>query len=177
MIITVEEIKEMPEFKDMPEATIKRKLTAIEELVRAYTNNNFQNRAKRIRASSSETKLHGICEYFKEGDTVQISESAVNNGLYVIKAIDKESGTTGLDKKLFESRHNLVTKIEYPTAVVDGTVNLMIWESTMRNKVGIASETLSRHSVTYFSQDSDNQLMGYPITLLGFLKPYIKARF
>lgn len=28
MIITVEEIKEMPEFKDMPEATIKRKLTA-----------------------------------------------------------------------------------------------------------------------------------------------------
>lgn len=53
----------------------------------------------------------------------------------------------------------------------------MIWEATMRDKVGVASETLSRHSVTYFAQDAGNQLMGYPVTLLGFLKPFTKARF
>jgi hypothetical protein len=53
----------------------------------------------------------------------------------------------------------------------------MIWEVQNRSKVGIQSETLSRHSVTYFAQDASNQLMGYPVTLLGFLKPYIKARF
>lgn len=177
MIITVEEIKEMPEFKDMPDATIKRKLTAIEELVRGYTNNNFQSRAKRIHAPSSESKLQGICEYFKEGDTVQITESEVNDGLYVITAIDKKNGTITLDKELYEAGHNLVTKIEYPTAIVEGTVNLMLWDVGMRDKVGIASETLSRHSVTYFSQDAGNQLMGYPVTLLGFLKPFTKARF
>lgn len=177
MIITVDEIKALPECSGMTDATIQRKLTAIEELVRAYTNNNFQNRSKRISAPSSESKLQGICEYFKEGDTVQITESAVNDGLYVIKAIDKANGTITLDKELYEAGHNLVTKVEYPTAVIDGTVNLMIWEGTMREKVGIASETLSRHSVTYFSQDAGNQLMGYPVTLLGFLKPFTKARF
>ncbi len=177
MIISVEEIKALPECSGMSEATIKRKLTAIEELVRAYTNNNFQNRAKRISAPSSESKLQGNCLYFKVGDTVQITESEFNDGLYVIKEIDKENGTITLDKELYEVKHNLVTKIEYPTAVVDGTVNLMIWEATMRDKVGVASETLSRHSVTYFAQDAGNQLMGYPVTLLGFLKPFTKARF
>ena len=47
----------------------------------------------------------------------------------------------------------------------------------MRDKVGIKSETLSRHSVTYYDQDAGNQVMGYPASLMGFLSPYIKARF
>lgn len=177
MIITVEKIKAMPEFSEMTEEAITRKLTAIEELIRAYTKNNFQNRAKRIYAPSIESKLQGFCEYFEKGDTVQISESEANDGLYVIKQIDKENSTITLDKDLYETGHNLVTKIEYPTAVIDGTINLMLWEVNMRDKVGVASETLSRHSVTYFSQDAGNQLMGYPVTLLGFLKPYMKGRF
>lgn len=177
MIITVEEIKAMPEFSGMAETTIKRKLSAIEELVRGYTNNNFQNRAKRIHAPSSESKLQGFCAYFKKGDTVQITESPLNDGLYVITEIDTEHGTITLDKELCDTEHNLVTKIEYPTAVVDGVVNMMLWEVNMRDKVGVASETLSRYSVTYFSQDAGNQLMGYPVTLLGFLKPFTKARF
>jgi hypothetical protein len=82
-----------------------------------------------------------------------------------------------LDSALIDAEYNLVTKIEYPDAIVEGVVNLMIWEVQNRSKVGIQSETLSRHSVTYFAQDASNQLMGYPVTLLGFLKPYIKARF
>lgn len=65
----------------------------------------------------------------------------------------------------------------YPDAIVEGVINLMVWEFQNRSKVGIQSETLSRHSVTYFAQDANNQVMGYPTTLLGFLKPYIKARF
>ena len=46
-----------------------------------------------------------------------------------------------------------------------------------RPKTGVKSETLSRYSATYFDQDANNQVMGYPVALLGFLKPYIKARF
>jgi hypothetical protein len=52
----------------------------------------------------------------------------------------------------------------------------MEWEVNNRGKVGIKSETLSRHSVTYFDQDASNQMMGYPAALLGCLKPYRKAR-
>jgi len=30
---------------------------------------------------------------------------------------------------------------------------------------------------TYINMDGDNSVMGYPRSLLGFLKPYMKARF
>lgn len=177
MIIDPGYIKIMPECVEMPEETIRRKLAAIEDMIRGYTNNNFQNRAKRICAPSCGSKLVGLCEYFKYGDTVQITESPLNNGLYVIDGIDRENGVITLDKELCDADHNLVTKVEYPAAIVEGVVNLMLWEANMRDKVGVASETLSRHTVTYFSQDAVNQLMGYPATLLGFLKPFVKARF
>ena len=72
---------------------------------------------------------------------------------------------------------DLVTKVEYPANVIQGVVNLLIWDQTNKKKVGIKSETLSRHSVTYYDQDVNNQVMGYPVSLLGFLSPYMKARF
>jgi hypothetical protein len=176
MIISVDELMQMPEFSGMSESVLKRKLNGIEDLVRAYTNNNFQNRMKRFFAPSSDSVLVDWCKLIKVGDTVQISES-INEGLYVVKAIDRVNKTMTLDSALIDAEYNLVTKIEYPDAIVEGVVNLMIWEVQNRSKVGIQSETLSRHSVTYFAQDASNQLMGYPVTLLGFLKPYIKARF
>ena len=70
----------------------------------------------------------------------------------------------------------LVTKVEYPADVVACAVNLMEWEVNNRAKVGVQSETLSRHSVTYFNMDGANNVMGYPASLLGCLKPYRKAR-
>lgn len=176
MIISVDELMRMPEFSTMSVDILKRKLNGIEDLVRAYTNNNFQNRMKRFSTPSFNLVLCDWCKLLKVGDTVQISES-INDGLYVITNIDKVSKTTALDADLIDDGHNLVTKVEYPDAIVEGVVNLMIWEMQNRQKVGIQSETLSRHSVTYFAQDANNQVMGYPVSLLGFLKPYIKARF
>ena len=66
---------------------------------------------------------------------------------------------------------------EYPMDVKMGAVNLMKWELENREKVGVASETISRHSVTYFNMDGTNAVMGYPSSLLGFLRPYKRARF
>ena len=66
---------------------------------------------------------------------------------------------------------------EYPADVKMGVVNLLKWELNCRDKVGVASETISRHSVTYFNMDGDNSVMGYPKSLLGFLRPYKRARF
>ena len=82
-----------------------------------------------------------------------------------------------VSKDLLDCRRNLVTKIEYPPDVVMGVVNMLKWDLQNRNKIGIQSETISRHSVTYFSVDGDKTVMGYPKMLLGFLTPYMKARF
>ena len=74
-------------------------------------------------------------------------------------------------------KRHLTTDGEYPMDVKMGVVNLMKWELSNRDKVGVASESISRHSVTYFNMDGDNSIMGYPRSLLGFLKPYKRARF
>jgi hypothetical protein len=68
----------------------------------------------------------------------------------------------------------LVTKVEYPENVVECCINLLDWSITHGSKVGIKSETLSRHSVTY--EDSGTLYDGYPIGILNGLKLYRKAR-
>ena len=67
--------------------------------------------------------------------------------------------------------------INYPADVKMGVVNIVKWELTSRGKVGIASESISRHSVTYTDWTDANTINGYPKALMGFLKPYTKARF
>ncbi len=71
----------------------------------------------------------------------------------------------------------VVTKVKYPEDIVSGVVNMLNWDINRRDKVGVASETISRHSVTYFNMDDGNASMGFPKSLMGFLEPYKKARF
>lgn len=66
---------------------------------------------------------------------------------------------------------------QYPMDIKMGVVNLMKWELGNREKVGVASESISRHSVTYFDMTGGNSIMGYPAALMGFLRPYMRARF
>lgn len=74
-------------------------------------------------------------------------------------------------------KRHLTPEGEYPMDVKMGVINMLNWDLENRDKVGIQSETISRHSVTYFNMDGDNSSMGYPKSLLGFLKPYRRARF
>lgn len=175
MIVSVEELIEMPEFFGKSEKALQKKLNAVEHLIRAYTNNNFQNRYVRFHAESLGNRLFGVSDFLKVGDTVQISQSNVNDGLYTITEISNTF--IRVDGDLYRYPDNLVTKVEYPADIKTGVVDLMKWEIANRQKVGIKSETLSRHSVSYFDQDVNNQVMGYPVALFGFLKPYIKPRF
>lgn len=175
MIIGVDEIKKYSDFKVLTDDKIKMQLDSIESLIRSYTHNNFQNRNIRIVCSSANNKLNGHSPYLRVGDTIQISQSQVNDGLYVITEISDD--TISLDKDLFDNGYNMVTKIEYPKAIVQGVINLMKWDVNSRDKVGIQSESISRHSVTYFNQDGGNSTVGYPTSLLGFLEPFKKARF
>lgn len=175
MIVSVEKVISLAEFQGVDKEVIQNKLDALEVLIREYTNNNFQNRNIRFLASSVGDRINGASPFLRVGDTIQISESLVNDGLYVITEVDDDYIT--VDKELFDVPRNLVTKVEYPMDVQQGIINLMKWEQTNRDKVGIKSETLSRHSVTYYDQDKNNQVMGYPVSLLGFLESYMKARF
>lgn len=175
MIVSVDKVISLPEFQGMDAEVIQNKLDALEVLIRKYTNNNFQNRNIRFLASSVGDKINGVSPFLRVGDTIQISESLVNDGLYVVEEIT--DGYIRVNKEIFCVPSNLVTKVEYPVDVQQGIINLMKWEQTNRNKVGIKSETISRHSVTYYDQDKNNQVMGYPVSLLGFLDNYMKARF
>lgn len=175
MVVTVEELTSMSEFKGISEQTLNRKLDAVEKLIRSYTHNNFQNRSVRFESESHGDRLLGVFSFLKVGDTVQISQSNVNDGLYTITELLEDS--IRVDKELYNVQYNLVTKVEYPADVQEGVINLLLWEVENRQKVGVKSETISRHSVTYFDLDANNQVMGYPVSLLGFLQPYMRARF
>jgi hypothetical protein len=174
MIISVYDLKIMPKFAEYDEDVLQREMEAIEQAIRSYTNNNFQDRRKRIICASRDGVLQGTSPYFKVGDTVEVSKSN-NAGLYVITAIDGETIT--VDGELYDEVQNIVTKVVYPADVVAGAVRMLGWKLTQSDKVGVQSESISRHSVTYFNMDGDNSIMGYPKSLLGFLKPYKCIRF
>lgn len=88
-----------------------------------------------------------------------------------------DNGHIEVNEELVSEPVAMVTKIVYPMDIKLGVANMLSWDLNNRDKVGVQSETISRHSVTYFNMDGDNSLMGYPKSLLGFLKPYMKARF
>lgn len=175
MIITADEAKKLINGLDeWTDEKIVQKLKAIEVAVRSYTNNNFQNRSVRALCGVVSQKLYGEVVGLRVGNTVQISGSMFNNGLYVVKRIDGHMIT--VDAELMDEPEVLVTMIVYPEDIKDCAINLLDWEKENRSKVGIKSETLSRHSVTYFDMDSNNQVNGYPVSLMGCLKPYRKCR-
>ena len=171
MIISVDDLRKQFDCGTISDDVIAAKLESIEAVIRQYTNNNFQQRAIRFAGSSDESHVYGSPRFFAVGDTVQISGSGVNDGLYVVTAI---GGYLEFDKPLLEAEYNLVTKIKYPADVVQCAVDLYKWKQTMGDKVGVKSETLSRHSVTY--EDSATLYMGYPVGILNGLKLYRKAR-
>lgn len=173
MIISVEDLKKYITTTE-PDAVLESKMEAIEQAIRKYTNNNFQVRGIRTRGNFESGKLYCDTDRLKVGDTIQITDSDFNLGLIVIKEMS-EGVITCAD--CIDEEDVLATKVFYPVDVTMGAVNMIKWDLENRDKVGIQSETISRHSVTYFNMDGDNSIIGYPKSLLGFLKPYMKARF
>jgi hypothetical protein len=172
MIITVADLKNQIDCGNATDEQITVKLEAIEAVIRAYTNNNFQQRGIRFVGQSSGMNVYGVPQYFRVGDTVQISGSHVNDGLYQVTEVGGDC--IQVDKFLLTAEFNLVTKVKYPADVIQCAVDLYKWKLNMGDKIGIKSETLSRHSVTY--EDSATFFMGYPVGILNGLNLYKKAR-
>lgn len=171
MIITVEKLREQVDCGDITDDVITTKLEAIEAVIRAYTNNNFQQREIRLVGRSEGYFVYGSPQFFSVGDTVQISGS-VNFGLYQITHVDDDY--LELDQQLMTTDSNMVTKVKYPADVVQCAVDLYKWKQINGDKVGVKSETISRHSVTY--EDSATLFMGYPVGILNGLNLHRKAR-
>ena len=178
MILSVAELRKYITTED-DDQVLEGKLQALELLIRAYTNNNFQIRAFRavaVAVAEGNTLLFNSPVPFKVGDTLQITESDfMQDELVTVLSVGDSSITVSGD--LSDESGVVVTKVKYPVDVKMGIVNLMKWELDNREKVGVASETISRHSVTYVDQTGANTIMGYPVALMGFLKAYRKARF
>ena len=173
MIISVSEVKQLIDFKGWSDQKLERKLKAIEQTIRSYTNNNFQDTDCRRTADIVGGSLFvEALTPFELGDTVQISESRLNKGLFTVATAGDSAFT--VEEPVKDENDVLVTKIHYPEDVVDCCINLLEWEINNRSKVGVKSETLSRHSVTY--EDSASMVDGYPKSLLGCLKAYRKCR-
>lgn len=174
MIISVEELKQRIT-TNKPDAVLEEMLAGIETAIRNHTNNNFQHRGFRTVGTIEDGKLYLDAAVFKAGETIQITESDYNEGLYVVPESD-EMDVIPLPGAVDET-DVLVTKVVYPPDVKIGAVNMLKWDLENRGKVGVQSETISRHSVTYFNMDGDNSVMGYPKAVLGFLRQYRCPRF
>lgn len=172
MIITVADLKNRINCGTATDDVIKARLEAIESVIRAYTNNNFQNRGVRFTGRSEDTYVYGVPQFFAVGDTIQISGSVANDGLYIVE--DVQTDCIQLNKNLVTAEYNLVTKIQYPADVIQCAVDMFQWKQSMGGKIGVKSETISRHSVTY--EDSGSLFMGYPVGILNGLTLHKKAR-
>lgn len=88
-----------------------------------------------------------------------------------------------LERKIHGYTHNNFLKfavngvIEYPPDIKEGVIELIKYDIAMKDKIGIASESISRHSVSYKDTNAGANAMGYPKDKLGFLKPYMRAQF
>ena len=176
MLISAGDLKSRYEkFKDIDDDLITRKLSVIENSIRTYTNNNFQNRLIRFSASVEGGIIKGSSPYLKSLDTIEISDG-INKGLYTV--IGLENGVKTIEP-LYDYPNQLITKIEYPIDVIEGAIDLLDWELIQKGKenTGVASESISRHNVSYVQRTNDNTVNGYPIELFNFCNHYKKARF
>ena len=176
MLISAGDLKSRYEkFEDIEDDLITRKLSVIESAIRKHTNNNFQNRLVRFNASIEGGVIKGTSPYLKALDTIEISDG-VNKGLYTIISVGDEVKTI---EPLYDYPNQLITKIEYPIDVIEGAIDLLDWELIKQGKEqsNIASESISRHNVTYVQRTNENTISGYPIELFNFCNEYKKARF
>lgn len=165
---------------DPADKALPRRMLSVESRIRSHTNNRFQVRSVRVEAPSSEGILMGVHQRMSAGDTVQVSASDVNDGLYVIESIDWDARTATLDRELADCGLNRVTLVRYPEDVIEGALGILEYEAARPvEKADVSSESLSRHSVSYDkSENAKGSLFaGYPLRVIGFMKPYMRAWF
>ena len=183
MLITVEELRQYIT-TDKTDKVLADMLEALELSIRESTNNNFQRIAYRQVATIKNGVLEVAAVPFRIGDTIQISNSPLNAGLYTIKEVKSKAFT--VNEMLLDENNVLVTKIDYPADVRIGAIEIIRWKlsnenqnSTDTSKKIVMSETISRHSVTYAEDSTEKDIdtaFGVPKKYTDFLKHQRMAR-
>lgn len=175
MIMSVTEFRQFVE-TDETDAVLEARLKALELFVRGYTNNSFQVRGTgRIADVVGGLFMVEALNPYEVGDTLHISGSDKNDGLFTVR--EANDSTFRVNEKTRDEIDLFVTLVEYPADVKMGVVELLKYDLENREKAGIQSETISRHSVEYHVLTAQNTVQGYPLHLMGFLQRYMKARF
>ncbi|MCR8704179.1 hypothetical protein [Weissella cibaria] len=156
-------------------------LNGFETAVRALTNNKFQNHSvvsKGVTVSLNNKLTVTSTFGLRVGDTVELVDSKVNDGLYVIAALT-DTTVTLQDTDLFngEFKKASMIKVEYPDDIKVGIKKLIQYDVKMADKVGIKSETISRMSTTYYDATAAENVNGYPSAYMSFLDKYRKIRW
>ena len=153
----------------------------LETMVRKLTNNNFQLIKFRIRglklSGSTIQAGSGRVDIFRTGDTLEINGTDYNDGLYVVESVSDGVITVRGDFIAETNSGAIATKVSYPADVLTGIKKLIAYDTKMRDKAGIKSETVARWSVTYYDVTAAESSEGYPVSLLGFLDKYRKLRW
>lgn len=153
-----------------------RDLAAIEAVIRAETHNSFHVRGTAFAGESRDGVLFASSPFVKVGDTIEVEGAGINDGLYLVETVGE--GFMTLNGALFDCEHCLASLVRYPSDVKRGAMAMLAYDRTgAGSKRGIASENLSRHSVSYVQPSADNTVAGYPIDIVAFLGSYRRARF
>lgn len=172
----------LDEAKEIDGSITAEDLEAIEISIRELTNNKFQNTRIRYKdvvfisdyTISVGTKVQGL----KEGDTIEINYSGYNDGLYTVAAIEDDVIIFSLGAfSEIDLDGAMITKIEYPADIKRGVKKMLQYDKKMGNKLGIKSESYARMSVTYHDLNADENIEGYPSSLLSFTNKYEKMRW
>lgn len=183
MIITVEKAKILLGITDdSKDIQIEEKLKGLEITIRNLTNNKFQD--KKVREIGNYliqgNKVMGVNFLslgFRKDNTIEISGSVLNDGIYEIIEVGNNSIILDRDLEEENTLQTLITKIKYPYDIVQGAIKLLDYDFKMSDKIGIKSETIARYSVTYYDVNSSENIEGYPSSLMKFLNKYKKLRW
>lgn len=174
MLWSIDELKVMYKFSQIETEVLERKMLAIETAIRNYTNNNFMLLDTSTQCNCNNGIVYADTNIFNVGDTVQVTKSNYNNGLYVIEDID--NGYITFDKPINNEYSITITKISYPADILEGAIELLDWSVNGQEKLFVSSESISRHSVSYRNFNDSEMVYGYPKMLMGFCNPYKKMR-
>lgn len=176
LIISIEEAKKID-----PSVT-QSDLDAFEQTVRQLTNNNFQNvhiRFRDVVFKGNSIVLKDNPLGLRVGDTIQISNSKVNDCLTTVEAITEKTLETDVEEPFFEGSFSgaFITKVEYPADIKMGIEELLRFKKSMGAKLGIKSESIARMSITYYEVNASDNIEGFPAAKFSFLNKYKKMRW
>lgn len=171
MIITLDEAREVN--TDVTQL----ELNGLETAIRTIANNDFRIDKVKFNVESFNGNVITVDKPvvgIKAGDTIQITESVVDDGLQVVVAVGGNQITVKGNLN-DHTRKTFITLVKYPDDIKSGIIKLLKYDLDMIGKTGVKSRTISRMSETYF--DTAETINGYPEHLMAFLQPHMKMRW